>query len=446
MQISIEDVNALERKMTVGIPASEIESSVSKKLNETSKTIRLDGFRPGKVPAKVVKKRFGPAIRGEVVEKLIQDHFFKAITEKDIKPAGMPSIESVNDEEGKDLEFVAKFEVFPEINVAGFDAIEINTYEAEITDADFEERLTQTQENAKEWKDVERAAKSGDQLTIDFEGTKDGELFEGGAATDSPLELGSNSMIPGFEDGLVGAKLNEEKSLDLTFPDDYQAEELQGQKVNFKVTVKAVKESVMPELDDAFAEKMGVTEGGVEALKTKIRESMDKELDGQLKGKIKQQVMEALVKNNPIEVPKSVVSQQIDALKHQMLGQFGGGANFDTSIFPDEMFEEKAKENAALSLVLSKIIETRELSANREDVKKFVEDMAESYAEQKDEVIQFYMNDPQRTSEIEAVVLEQMLVDLVLKEGKVTHSTVSFKEAITPLEPAAPEEGAEAEA
>ena len=430
MQVSVENVNNLERKVTIGVPAEKVESALASRLNEVSKTVKIDGFRPGKVPLKVVEKRFGDALRGEVVEKIIQESIFEALNQENINPAGMPSIESVSAEAGQDLEYVAKLEVYPEIELADFSKISIEQRESEIKDSDFEDRLQTLRKQAKEWKEVARAAKSGDQVIIDYAGTKEGESFEGGSAEASPLELGSGQMIAGFEDGIVGMKAGEEKDLNLTFPDDYQAEELKGQAVVFKVKVITVNEEFIPELDDELAKKMGV-EDGLDSFKTQVRDSMDKELEQALKGDVKQQVMDELLKLHEVDVPQSVVAQQIQVMKQQMMQQFGG-AQIDPSIFPDDMFADRAKENAALSLVLSKIIEAKTLVATRESVKAYIEKMAEGYAEQKDEIIQYYMNDKQKNAEIEAVVLEEQLVELVLSEAKVSKATVSFADAITP--------------
>lgn len=430
MQVSVENVSNLERKVTVGIPADKIESALASRMNEVSRTAKIDGFRPGKIPLKVIKKRFGEALRGEVIEKAIQESIFEALNQENINPAGMPSIESIKGDEGQDVEYVAKLEVYPEIELAEFSNISIEQREAEITDKDFEERLEQLRERAKEWKEVERAAKSGDQVNIDYEGTKDGEAFNGGSAQGSPLELGSGQMVPGFEDGIVGMKAGDEKELKLKFPDDYHAEDLKGQEVIFKVKVNSVSEAFVPELDDELAKKMGV-EGGLEAFKKQVRESMVKELDQAIKGDVKQQVMDEILKLHEVEVPQAVVQQQIQVMKQQMLQQFGG-AQMDLSMFPDDMFAERAKENAALSLVLSKIIEARSLAATREAVKGYIEKQAEQYGDQKDEIVQYYMNDKQRHAEIEAVVLEEQLVELVLSEAKITHAKLDFSEAIAP--------------
>jgi trigger factor len=430
MQVSVENVSNLERKVTIGIPAEKIESALAKRLNEVSKTVKIDGFRPGKVPLKVVQKRFGEALRGEVVEKVIQESIFEALTQEKINPAGMPSIESVKAEAGEDLEYVAKLEVYPEIELAEFSKISIEQRESDITDSDFEDRLQELRKRAKEWKETDRAAKDGDQVIIDYTGTNDGEAFEGGSAEASPLELGSGQMIAGFEDGIIGMKAGDEKELNLTFPEDYQAEDLKGKAVVFKVKVNTVNEEFVPELDDDLAKKMGV-EDGLEAFKTQVRDSMDKELEQALKGDVKQQVMDELLKLHEIDVPQAVVAQQIQVMKKQMMQQFGD-AQIDPSIFPDDMFADRAKENAALSLVLSKIIEAKTLVATRESVKEYIEKMAEGYADQKDEIIQYYMNDKQRHAEVEAVVLEEQLVDLVISEAKVTKAQVSFADAITP--------------
>ena len=258
MQVSIETTSGLERRMTVGIPAEQIDSEVQKRLQQAAKTVRLNGFRKGKVPLKVVKQRFGAGVRQEVLGELMSQSFYEAVQKEDVKPAGQPSIEPKEMAEGKDVEFVATFEVYPEVALADTSSFEIERLEADVTDKDIDNMIATLQKQQADWKDSKRKAQKGDRVTIDYKGTKDGEAFDGGTAEDQQLVLGSNSMIPGFEDGILGMKPGEETTLDLTFPEDYHSEELKGAAVQFDVKVKGNEIQKLPELNKEFFAKFGV--------------------------------------------------------------------------------------------------------------------------------------------------------------------------------------------
>ena len=274
MQVSVETTQGLERRLTISVPADAVDSAVKSRLQQLAKTQRINGFRPGKVPVSVIKKRFGQAVRQEVAGDVMQQNFYQAIVQEKIQPAGMPKFELTKDEDGQDLEFVASFEVYPEVEVKGVSDIEIEKPVVDITDEDLDNMMETLQKQHASWKEVKRKAKKDDKVIIDFVGTVDGEEFEGGKAEDFALELGQGRMIPGFEKPLVGAKAGEEVTIEVTFPEDYHAENLKGKEAVFQATVKKVEGQSLPKVDEEFAKLFGVEEGGVDALKAEVRKNM----------------------------------------------------------------------------------------------------------------------------------------------------------------------------
>ena len=317
MQVSVEATSALERRMTVGVPAARIESAVDKSLQQTARRAKVPGFRPGKVPMSVIRQRYEGAARQEALGDLIQETFYEAVVEQKLNPAGAPSIEPKVFEKGKDLEYVATFEVFPEIKLAGFEGIAVERPQAEVGDADVDTMLDVLRKQNTRFEAVERAAENGDQITIDFVGKIDGEAFAGGSAKGVPLVLGSGRMIPGFEDALVGVKAGEERVINPTFPEDYQNLDLAGKTAEFTVNVTAVAAPALPELNDAFFALFGVKEGGLEGFRAEVRKNMERELRQAIKTKVKNQVMEGLLETNPVEVPKALVADEVNRLRVQ---------------------------------------------------------------------------------------------------------------------------------
>lgn len=434
MQVSVETTSNLGRKLTVGIPSDKVESAVETKLKDAAKNIRIDGFRPGKVPMREVRRRFGPSVRQEVVGELIQQSFYEAITQEKLQPAGMPAIEEATNEKGKDVEFVATFEVFPEIELNNIDGETIEKPVAEIVETDVDDMIETLLKQRATFEPKDGAAAMDDEVTIDFVGTKDGEVFEGGSAEGTKLKLGSGQMIPGFEDGLVGAVKGDEKVLDLTFPEDYQSEELKGADVQFKVTVQEVSESITPEVNEEFIKSFGVEEGTDEAFRENIKKNMTKELDNAVKAKVKNQVMDALVAKNEIDCPKALIDQEINRQKQQMFQQFGGGANLDLDLLPNDMFEERAEKSVKLGLLFSEVMKALEITqADPDKVKAFIEDMASTY-EKPEEVINWYYGNQEQLQQIESAVLEDQVVEAMLEKATVTEKACSYQEAIKPAE------------
>ncbi|NKI17333.1 trigger factor [Spongiibacter sp. KMU-166] len=434
MQVSVETTSGLERRLIVGVPSSRVDSAVDSRLQEAAKTVKLNGFRPGKVPMKVVRQRFGQSVRMEVLGQVMNDSFYEAIREQGLKPAGRPEIEPKSMEEGKDIEFVATFEVFPEIELKDYSSIEVKKPVAEITAADLDKMIDNLRQQRATWQAVERAAVEGDQVNIDFLGTKDGEAFDGGAGEGTDLELGSGRMIPGFEDGIVGMSAGEEKVLALTFPEDYHSEELKGAAVEFKITVNSVNERIKPELNDEFFKMFGVEEGGEEAFRAEVEKNMARELKNAVKMRIKNQVMDGVLEvHSDLQVPKALVSQEIDALRNQQMQQFGALAEKinPKDILPDELFSENAERRVKLGLVLNELITSEKITADSDKVRAALEEMASSY-EDKEEVINWYMSQPEQLQQIEGMVIEEEVVEKLLEKSKVSEETLSYEEVMSP--------------
>ena len=436
MQVSVEASTSLERRVTVTVPAEKIDSAVDKKVQETAKTIRLDGFRKGKVPTKVVKKRYGASIRQEVLGDVIQSSYFEALQEAKINPAGMPEIEPKEDAGEGDFSYVAVVEVYPEIELADASGLNIERQAGKITDTDVDNMIEMLRKQQSEWNEVARAAADGDQVNIDFKGFVDGEAFDGGEAAGHDLVIGSGSMIPGFEDGITGMSAGEEKDITVTFPEDYQAEHLAGKEATFKITAHKVSESILPELNEEFYAKFSPKGKGEEDFKAEIRTNMEREMTQALKGKLKNAVLDAYVELNEFDVPKALVKEELGRLKQQALQQFGGGnQQLDPSILPDEMFQDQADKRVKVGLLAGEVIKANEMAADEDKVKALVEEMAQGYEDPK-EFVDYYLNNAEQRSQLEGVVLEDMVVEHLLAAGTVTDTEVDYETAVKPAEQA----------
>ncbi|MEM6545927.1 MAG: trigger factor, partial [Pseudomonadota bacterium] len=315
MQVSVETTSKLERKLTVGVPADRVDSEVDARLQQAVKNVRLPGFRPGKVPLKVMRQRFGTGVRQEVLGEVMSRTFQEAVVQENLKPAGQPQIEARSIDAGKDLEYIATFEVFPDVEVVELDAFNVERPAAEVTDDDVDNIIEVFRKQRGEWKELERAAEDGDRVTIDYAGTRDGEAFEGGSAEGSSLELGSGRMIPGFEDGIVGMSTGDEKVLELSFPDDYHEESLQGASVEFKVTVHKIEALELAPMGPELFSAYGVEGSDEDEFRSEVRQNMERELRGAVTARVKQQVMDALIDAyQDLDVPAALISQETDAL------------------------------------------------------------------------------------------------------------------------------------
>ena len=439
MQAILETLEGLERKLRIVVPADRLEEGVEQKLREAASQVRLNGFRPGKVPMREVRRRFGEGIRQEVGGELMNESFLAAVQENSVEPAGSPTIEDITLESGADLEFTACFEVFPEIAPGGFDSITIEQPVATIEESDVDTMIQSLREQRTVFETVERPAADGDRLNIDFRGFIDSEAFEGGTAEATDLQIGSGNMIPGFEDGLIGASAGDTPSLELTFPETYHVDDLKSKAATFEVTVNSVSEPVLPELDDAFFQEFGVAEGGEPAFRDEVRGNMQKELDGAIKNQVKQQVMDGLEGSTEVDVPKALVNGEIDHMRQEMAQRFGGNQQIDPSVLPAEMFEQQASKRVTLGLIVKAIVEQAELTVDDEKVRETVEEMASSY-ENPEAIVSFYYQNAQQMAQIENMVLEQQVVDHVMDAATVVDVPMSYTEATKPPTPEPPPE------
>ncbi|WP_444898565.1 trigger factor [Microbulbifer sp. VAAC004] len=433
MQVSIETTSGLERRLTVNLPAEVVDKEVDKRLQQAAKTVRINGFRKGKVPMKVVRQRFGAGVRQEVLGEVMSRSFYDAVQQEEVKPAGQPSIEAKQTAAGENLEYVATFEVYPEVELADLAEVSVERPVAEVTDADVNNMVDVLRKQQSSWKETKRKAQKGDRVVINFLGRKDGEEFEGGKAEGHQLVLGSGQMIPGFEEGILGMKPGEEKDLDLTFPEDYQAEELRGAAVTFNIKVTSSEKPELPELNEEFFAAYGVQEGGEEKFREEVRGNMERELKNAALNKVKTQVMDQLFEQHPVELPSALVAGEVSTLRGQMVQQFGGQIKAEDAerMLPDTMFEEQAKRRVVLGLVVGEIVKKNELSVDADLVKAKVEELASTY-QQPEEVVEYYYNNRELLSGVESVVLEDQVVDFVLKSAKVEEVKSTYDDVIKP--------------
>ncbi|MCU7848528.1 MAG: trigger factor [Candidatus Thiodiazotropha sp. (ex Lucinoma kastoroae)] len=421
MQVSVESGEGLERRLTVELPAEQVEVEVTKRLKKIGRTAKLDGFRPGKVPMNMLRRNYGGQVLQEVYGHMIETSYQAAIQQEKLHPAGMPKIEPKEVTEEGLFSYVATLEIMPEVELAKLEG-EIKRPVAEVGDQDIEAMIEKLRKQKATWNNVERAAEEGDQVKINFSGMVDGEAFEGGSAEGVDLVLGSQRMIDGFESGLVGMVKEEKRSIDLKFPDDYQVEELAGKPVTFEVEVNEVSEEILPSLDDDFAKDFGA-EGGVDKLETDIRENMERELDQRIKSKIKSQAMDLIYQLNQIDLPNALIEEEIEALRKQTREQMGQGAgSFE---LPREMFVEQAKRRVTLGLVIGEIIKQNDIQVDNDRVHNTIEEFAASY-EQPEEVVKYYYGNQQQLASVQNVVLEDQIVDWVMDQATVSDEQTTF--------------------
>ncbi|KKL00652.1 trigger factor [Rheinheimera mesophila] len=432
MQVSVETTQGLERRLTITVPAAAISTEVEKELRNIAKNRRIDGFRPGKAPVAMIKKMFGLSVLQDVASRQMQNHFYQAIIANKLTPAGAPTFAPGQLAEGKDLEFAATFEVYPEVELNALDKIEVTKPVVEITADDLETMLGTLRKQHATWVKTDAAAASGDRVVIDFVGSIDGEEFEGGKASDFTLELGQGRMIPGFEDGIIGKKAGEEVTVDVTFPAEYHAENLKGKAAKFAVTVKAVEAQQLPEVNDEFAKLFGLAEATVDALKVEVKKNMERELNNSIKARVKDQVIKGLLATHEVEVPQALIDSEIDVLRRQALQRFGN--NLDPKKLPElpaTLFTEQAKDRVKVGLLLGEVIKTNKLQVEEARVQALIETVASAY-EDPQEVIQYYNSNKELLQGMRNVALEEQAIDLVLTKAKVTEQKAKFDEIMNP--------------
>ena len=432
MQVSVETTTGLERKVSISTPSDAINTDIQKRLQQLSKTQRMAGFRPGKIPMSIIYKRFGPDVTNEILQEVMTRSFYQAIQQENLQPAGQPMLEA-GDLKKDDFTFTATFEVFPEVTLTDFSKLKIEKPEAEVTDKDIDNMLDNLLKQKGSWEPVKRMAKKDDTVVIDFVGKIDDEPFEGGTAEGFSLVLGSDSMISGFEKQLLKVKTGEERQITVTFPEDYQSAEVAGKEAVFDITVQEVKGLKLPKLDDEFVKEFGVEEGGVEKLREEILKNMQRELDAKLKGDIKAKVFESLQEANEVEIPKPLIDQEIEVLKQQAVQQFSQGRDKEVELpdLPAAIFEDQAKNRVSLALLVNQVIQDNDLKVDADRVKETVETMASAY-DDPEQMVNWYYSNQEQLQQVESMVMEQQVVDLILGQAKVKNKSFSFDELMNP--------------
>ena len=414
--------------MRVEVPIERIDNEVDSRLKSMGKTARVKGFRPGKVPARVVRQKYGKQIRQEVLGEVMQKSYTDAVVREKLKPAGGPKIET-EAEDGKSFTYVATFEVLPEFELRNLDKIKVDKPEVDIREEDIDDMLLSLRRQRASWSEVNRKSKDGDRVIVDFTGTLDGKEFQGGSGSEIPVVLGQGQMLEDFEKGLKGVKPGDEKSIKVKFPKDYPAEDLAGKKADFAIKVHKVTEEVLPELNDEFAAAFNVTEGGLEQFRKEVRENMEREARQKIHADIREQVMNGLIDKNPIDIPRALVHEEMHSMQHEAMQRMGIEDHDQAP--PMENFREAAEKRVRLGLLLRQVITENNIAADNDDLKARVEDMCSGY-ENADEMVKMYMSNPQVMQQIEPLVVEQKAVDWLVENGKAKTRKVNFKDYMNP--------------
>lgn len=429
MMVTVESTGTLGRRMRVELPAERIEQEIESRLKRVGRTAKIKGFRPGKIPPKVVRRHYGAQIRQEVLSDLMQKSYTDAVIQENLNPAGGPTIEPVSSDGDEDFAYVATFEVLPDITLSDLDSIKVERPDVQITDADRDDMIENLRRQKSSWVEVERASRDGDRVTVDFEGTLKGEAIGGGSGKDVPIELGAGQMLPDFEKGLAGVKAGDETGFKVKFPKDYHAEELRGEKVDFAVVVHTVEERQLPPLDDSLALEYGVQEGGLDQLKAEVVENMEREARQKVRGAVKEQVLEGLLGANPIEVPAAMVNQEAHNMQHEAMRQLG--IEDHDKAPPRENFMAGAERRVRVGLLLRQYITDQELTVDSDRVRAHLEEMCAGY-ENSDDMVASYLSNPQVLQQIEPVVLEEQALERLAEQGKESVKKVGFKEFMNP--------------
>ena len=418
--------NNLERRLDLSVAIADLDKDVDARLKRMGKKVKMPGFRPGKVPFNIVKQQYGHEARSEALTEALDRAFGEKVVAEKLRVAGYPRIEAKEIDSETHIEFAAIFEVYPEFKIGDVSGEVVEKPALEAGAAEVDQTIDILRKQRQRFEAADRAASKGDRVTIDFTGRKGGEVFQGGQATDYPFVLGEGQMLADFETAVEGLKAGESKTFPMTFPADYFAKDLAGQAVEFEITCKSVQVAVLPEIDAEFAKTLGVADGDVTKMRTEIETNLKREVKKRLTGRIKDQVMDALVKSTPIDVPNALVEQEVNRLvdaAREDMAQRGMKAK-DLPIQP-AWFAEQAQRRVTLGLILAELVKSENLQAKSEQVKAKVEEAAQSY-ENPDEVVRWYYAQPQRLADVEAVVIEDNVVDWVLARAKVSEKAVAF--------------------
>ncbi|MEI6268338.1 MAG: trigger factor [Methylococcaceae bacterium] len=428
MQVSVEKTSELSRKMTVSVPEAVVQEKMAVRLKSLARDVKIDGFRPGKVPQQVVKKMFGDRVRGEIASDLINETYFDAIEGQDLKPVGHPHIQPLDEVDG--FKYTAVFEVYPEISLEGVTQLEVLRPVATVNDSDVDQMIEKLRAQQQTWHIVDRPAQEQDNITISFSGTSEGENFTDGRVEDFQVVCGSKKMIPGFEENLVGLDVGAHKTFTLNFPEDYGNEKLAGKTAEFDVDVIKVEEPLLAEIDEAFVKAYGIEDGSVESFRVDVKNNMERELELALRGKLKGSVMDALYEKIPLTIPNSLVDIEIENLmKPYIETAKRQKKNLDDLPLPRDMFEERAKRRVALGLILGEIIQKNAIKLDDDKVRSTIEDMAKSY-ERPQDVVNWYYTDESRLNEVQQMVLEDQTIEWLVAQAKVSDEQVNFSDVM----------------
>jgi trigger factor len=425
MQVSLTAMGGLERRLEVAVPAQAVTSEIETRLKQLARTARLKGFRPGKAPLMVVRKQFGDQVRAEVVSDIMRKSFAEAVTKEQLTPAAGPRIEPIALDPGSDLKYAAVFEVMPEVKVAPFEAIQIQRPTAAVSDADVDAMIESMRRQRPEFKEVARVAQSTDRVTVDYDGTVAGEPFEAGQGRDVPFIIGAGQVLPEFDTATLGANVGESREVTISYPENHAAKDLAGKTAQFKLTVKKIEEQILPSVDDEFCRAYGVEEGGIETLRSEVRASMEREMNSVIRGRVRNQVMEALYRNNPLEVPRALVDDA--AQQMQMDAGRRAGAREASQLPPRTQFLDAARQRVALGMVMGEIVRSLSLTLDRTRVQTRVEDLVASFPNP-EETRRSYLSNPEAMRQIESAVLEDQAIDAIVEKASVTDQPASFRE------------------
>jgi trigger factor len=425
MQVSVESIGKLERRMQVQVPAVRISAEIAARLKTISRTARLNGFRPGKAPLTVIRRQFGPQVHREVIGELMQSTFTEAVAQQQLAPAGNPRIQPQSIDEGQDLTYVATFEVFPDITLQPFDSLQIERTTAEVTDTDIDAMIARLRKQSPKFIAATRPAATGDRVTVDFEGSVDGVPFAGGAATGVPVIIGDGRMLPDFEAGLIGTTAGEEKTHSVSFPADYRTQELAGQTAQFRMSVKNVEEATLPDLDEEFCKAFGVTEGGIAALRLEVAANMRRELEQTLRSRNKGAVMDKLLQANPVDVPNALIEAQIRDMQIEAMRR--AGTKNPAQAPAPQQFVEPARRRAALGLILADIVKRQHLIVDPVRVEARLDEMIGAYGDPA-AIRQSYKQNPEAMRQVENLALEDQVTDWVLANVTIQEVASTFKD------------------
>lgn len=429
MQASLETLSTLERRLKVAVPANQINNEVENRLKRLQRTVKLHGFRPGKVPMKVVVQQFGPQVRQEVLGDTVERTFGEAVREKNLRVAGYPRIEAQpGGEAAADFEFTATFEIFPEVKIGDLSATTIERPVVTVDEPEVDKTIEVLRKQRVTYVDVERVAAAGDVVVIDYKGTIDGVAFDGGTAEGQSVVLGEGRLLADFEAALIGMGAGTTKSFEVTFPADYHGTEVAGKKAVFEVALHKVQEQKLPAVDAAFARSLGVEDGDLAKMRADVRSNLEREVKRRVQARIKDQALKSLLEAAALETPKTLVDMEIERLMAQMAENLRGrGMKAGQMNMPREAFEPEARRRVSIGLVLNELVKQNDIKAQPDQVKAMIEDYAESY-EHPDEVVRWYYQSGERVREVEAVVLENNVVDWVLRHAKVADKPTAFEE------------------